>query len=313
MFDDLDDPSFAGPGAGARDAVAARAGRIRRNRRLAWTSGVASVVLMVVALTAVLRPGTRGLAGVEPLQPSPFASVSESATPTPSATAAESPTPTPGAVFPTASYQPPGDEPSSSPSPEPQPQRRDRIGAWLAENSIYGCAQATELPDPGQAPHPAVTMTLDVPDVVDADEPGRGKITFTNTSSDVHAYFAFYAANSDDRTAGLLQTVAAGGGEFSGVTWWRAGPRHREDTQGVNIGPGESISYGVEIITETCDPPRRQGETYDGAVELLAPGTYQMSVGIYVFEADIIAPEEASPPPGCCARWASTPVTVTVR
>lgn len=317
MFDDLDDPSFAGPGSGARDAVAARAGRIRRNRRLAWTSGVASVVLLVVALAAVLRPGTQGLAGVEPLrQPSQTATPSETATPSP--TAAESPSPTPTVATPSGPYRPPADATGLPPSPAPHVPPRDRIGAWLAENSIHGCDQATELPDAGRAPHSALTMTLDLPDVIDADAPGRGKLTITNTSTDMWATFSFYAANSD-RTGGLLQTVAAGNGTFSGATWWREPPRLREHTYGANLDPGESSSYDVDVITETCDPPRRQDQSYKGTVELLAPGTYQMSVGIVVFESQINETEYEtpsptySPPPACCSRWATAPVTVRVR
>ena len=92
MFDDLDDPGYAGPGSAARDAVAARAGRLRRNRRIAWTSGVATFLVVVVALGAGLRSRPSGLAGVEPLAPAPLPTT---ATPSPSVTPAESPTPTP--------------------------------------------------------------------------------------------------------------------------------------------------------------------------------------------------------------------------
>lgn len=310
MFDDLDDPGYAGPGNAARGAVAARAGRIRRNRRIAWTSGVASFLVVAVAVGAGLRSSPRGLAGVEPVSPV-TPTVTEIVTPSPSATAEASPTPTPTAVPTTAVPRIPSIPKSLPPSPQPKPVPGPSMRAG------WSCAPATEIPPEGGAPADGVTLSLEAPAVVDADNPGEATLVLTN-GTDEGIYVRFFPQNRPGDISGPFQTVMTDGkGTFSGILSDGVGRNVGADrsvltTGGGEIASGESYRMPVRIQTWGCDA--------DGG--RVPPGTYRMSVGVEIDDGGGFGKPTASssptsspaPRPSRWERtWATAAVTVTVR
>jgi hypothetical protein len=307
MFDDLDDPGYAGPGSGARDAVAARAGRLRRHRRIAWASGVASFLVVAVALGAGLRSRPGGLAGVEPLAPLPT-----TATPSPSVTVAASPTPTtpspttPSPTTPRTVSAPP--VPAPRPTPVPGP----------SMPSDWSCAPAAEIPPEGGAPVDGVTLSLEAPAVVDADDPGDVTLVLTN-GTDQGIDVRFFPSNRPNDISGPFQTVMTNEkGTFSGVMTDNI-PRYvgadrslHTTASAEGVYPGESFRMKVPIQTWGCDA--------DGG--RVPPGTYRMSVGIEIDDGGGYGSPTASPSPTYSpsprpARWqrtwATAAITVTVR
>lgn len=317
MFDDLDDPSFAGPGPATRERVAARAARIRRNRQAGWAIGLASVVALVSAVTVGLGERTSGTAPIQPIT---------SVTPTP----AESPTPTPtSSPSPSATVRAGGPVSGVSPRtlPTPPPSPEPRTGGRYTR-----CSRAEGLPDPGTAPDPALTFTIDLPEEVEAGSYDRSIVTITNTSTNVVADLHVIPADRGDR----LQTVADdGAGHVSGYRWTTMEePREqRLDYAHFRLRPGESWQTSVYVVTQECVAAPAGADQNPSIVWTrdLPPGTYQMSVGIdwwgqlwteepAASPTDASASPTASPspePPPAEARsaegtWATAPQEVRI-
>jgi hypothetical protein len=316
MFDDLDDPAFPGARPGAREAVAGRAKRIKRNRTIAMVSGMSSLVLVSAVLTAAVASGGGGGDSLEPVTSgSPTAAASPTPSETPSPSESPTATRTSGSVA----------QPSPVAPPTASARGRDLVWEWLRDHYADTCRPATSL-RPGITNSASLDLRLEVPDVVDADDPGMAKLTITNIS-DSGTWFQFLGVHR-----GPLHTLATDDkGTFTGVTTYngvvgRISEGGRDDVRGANLAPGESQVELVPILLDRCDPQRDRANP--GEPRPLAPGTYRMAVTIEIVDSmdwDPRATQEPtesptgspSPSPSSTAyepaRISSDVVTVTVR
>ena len=315
MFDDLDDPAFTGPRPGTREAVLARAGRIRRNRQLAATAGAASfVVLLVGGALGARAMRTDGISGIEPV-----ASASASPTPQDSPTPTASPTPSPTATS----------RPATTPSPEPQPPvivgptaratparqpEVDVVSEWLGMSAIDSCRPATALPPrPGAMDASGVSMTLDVPAEVDGTKPPVARIVVTNDTDHI-VWFSYLGSGG-----GPVHTIAGANGGYSGETYQDRISRETYGAGAMELQPGETGTIDATFLTDTCAEGRTTAKR--NRPTLLAPGTYQVSAGIMVTDTMYWSPEgTGSPSPSASPTgafrpdvYSTVPVTVTVR
>ena len=306
MFDELDDPGYAGPRTGSREHVAARAARIRRNRRAGWSAGAASAAAVAV-LAFSLGADPRATRPVEPVTTG-SATPAESPTPTPSPTTASptaSVTRAPQAV---ASPRPTAAGPSPSVTPAPTPGPEDLVAGWFATDHADSCAQAAELAE--EPPDdPSISFALTAPDVVDADDPGTVTLTVTNTSQD-HEYAVSFSGAEAGPVVPVVGDEAVG---YTGVPY--SGQTGRENPNNLStglLGSGESVSFELPLLLDTCAPSRT--EEAPGEPSPLPAGTYRMALTVWV-QSDMLFPGgPTSASPGPRSRWlfGSEPVSVTV-
>lgn len=306
MFDELDDPAPPSPGPSVRQAVGARAAKLRRNRRLAGAGGAASGALVAIALVAGLSGSPRSVSRIEPL-----------ASETPSPTGEPTPEPSsPGPGEPTAT--PPAESPSPAP-PTPEPPTSPP-----AEPALAGCTTATALPSGDRKPGHGLTLTLVADGEFDRSEDGTATLVITNTTNSYGWEFDLRAY----RANGSLQTVARGtGGRLSGVSWNDAIRQYR-----VVVGPGEEWRQQVDVPTDDCGTPLPAGR-YDLAAGVqwsnvvswhgdppVTPGPGDVSVAPPGTSSPSPSPTGAptplpssQPSPGEWVPWATEPVSVTFR
>jgi hypothetical protein len=282
MFDDLDDPSgLPAPGDDARAHVARRARVIKRNRNAGLAGGLASVVLLVVAVAAGVR-GAADPAGLDPVTTgTPVAQES----PTPSG----SPTATPSSA---ASSAPPPSVQPTRPLVIPEDPQGGLVGLGTGEGTR--CVTVDALPATGAGPAPGLTMTAAFP------EPGRdrGVLTITNTSSDLHADFDIRPIDSG---AGL-QSVAVGerGARSGYLVTDSPEPRDvRVPAYHVRLAPGESWSEEFAVRRSACASPPEGESGRDGTTwwRRLPERDYQMAVGVEWWGYTWRAAATASPGP----------------
>lgn len=290
MFDDLDDPGFAGPPPDARAAVGARATRIKRQRAAGLVAGLTSVALLLGGVAAGVRTPDDP-AGLEPLTTgTPTAQLS----PTPSPSATTTPTRTPAA---TPTTKPRAQRPSGAVVAPPQPTKGPRPSAVMG-GRYSRCSPATGLPERGAGPAAELTFAAEFP----AEETGlRGTITITNTSTDLYA--DFHVVPADDGAE--LQSVAVDDrGNVSGHEWTTR-PEPRETRLGyhhVRLGPGEKWATSFTVQRNACYAAPA-GESHPPQTiwyRRLPPGSYQMAVGIdwwgHVWRGDPVSPSPEPTP-----------------
>jgi hypothetical protein len=219
VFDDLDDPGpFAVP-PGARDAVGARAARLRLRRRAGMGAGVLSAVAALVLVTYVLRP-----AGRDALTPVAPGIATQTPTPSPSTTVVvgtPSPSVPPKGVAPQPDgfpHRPTGSTRPPLLSPGPVDYSRGPIdcsGTW----------DPAKRPA-GRAPYPGVTLALRLP----AEVTG--------------------AHHHDHEPTG--EAVLANGGDAP-VTFWLA-----TSWRGVNGRTATRPSRGTTLATSRRPTPARR-------------------------------------------------------
>lgn len=280
MFDELDDPAFAGAGDGAREAVAARATAIRRRRRAAWAGGGTSLAVVVATVLYATSGGSPRSLDVVSETPTPTAGPAEpTGSPEPSGPASSPPL--------VASPTSPGPSrtrgPSPSPSAEPTEEwlgwdRPDGTPGW--SNGFGGCGQNTALPPAGTAPFADLTLELRLPsDTLRGGQTHLGTVVVTNTGT---RYLRFAVSEHDTDVV-----LADGRGNLNGGPWSDAIAISR-----VELAPGESVERTVPIRTYVC------GDTSADPETPLPRGSYIASAAIQWHSPGVgTAPEEPEPSP----------------
>ena len=258
----------------------------------------------------MLRPGTRGLSGVEPLAPSASTRRVRDAHARPRPP--PSPRPHADADADVPRYRSPDREPVgvavARAEAAARPDRRGRpenAHPRLRPGDRVCRTRAGAAPGDDDDARGAPTSST-------RDEPGRGKITFTNTSTRRARLLRVVRRQQRRPRSRAAPDRLAGGGDVSGVRAGETGPHHREDTPRRQHRPRRVALVrrrGHHRDLRPAAPAGRRRTTARSSCS--TRGTYQMSVGIYVFEA-------TRPPRrrrrrrrrrrGAAHRWARPPV-----
>jgi hypothetical protein len=301
MFEHLDDPQPSFPPA-ARAAVAARAARLRRQRAYGWTAGTAACAAVLVLVGYGLRsPGTPS--PVTPAAPGPSAPASASPTPSGTPSPAAHPTTRPPRPRGTGAAHPPATSAPVAAGPT-------AYGPGSAD-----CATPDALPDPGTAPFPGLSLTLEIPGTVtashdaDAEPPGQAVVRNAGSDTVTFAYASAWHGADPDRTYGP-QTVARNGSGAASAYYDGA----QTEWTTVTLAPGDTAAVPVTVRTTECatapwtDPQTGQTEQWE---QPLPAGTYQ--AGFALRWSVPGPPPSAGATPDSTGTWGAPPVTLRVR
>ena len=267
MFDELDDPAFPGAGAGAREAVAARAASIRRRRRAALAGGGTSLALVLATIVYATNGSSPRSLDVVTTSPSPSASETvpeEALSPEPTASAPASPEPSATATHPAEPAEP------VSPRPTPEPTETETGFRWNQpdgkpgwSSGYGGCGQHSALPPPGTAPFEDLTLELRLPEgPIRGGQRYTAHAVITNTGD---RYLRFSLMGTDDDAV-----LVDGRGNSNGSPWSDAVPMYP-----IELAPGASVEQPVQMTTYVC------GDTSADPERPLPAGTYTVSAALH--------------------------------